>query len=77
MADILRPISDRNDPDRHIRCQDAVEHALSDVTDVANSVGWREPELAAAVIDLTDSHMPDRQATEDANALLALVRRMT
>ncbi len=77
MADILPPIGDGDDPDRRIRCQDALQHAFRDLMDAATSLGWREHEVAAALIDLAENHMRARQANEGTNTLFALLRRMT
>lgn len=77
MPDIARPFVTDDDPDRHIRCQDALQAAFQDLVSTAISVGWSEHEVLLAIGDLVDLQVLSLGANNHTDALVALLKRMT
>lgn len=77
MSDISRPFVRDDDPDRHIRCQDAIQFAFRKLLDDAMEAGWSEREVAAAIMELAENHALSLQAFDQTDALIALLKRMT
>jgi len=77
MADIARPFVTDDDPDRYIRCQDALQAAFRDLVSAATDVGWSEREVLSAIADLAEDHLLAMDANANSSALIALLRRMT
>ena len=77
MPDITRPFVSDDDPDRPIRCQDALQAAFRDLVNAATSVGWSEREVVLAIADLADNHLLSVEANRNTEALIALLKRMT
>ena len=75
--EIARPSIGQDQPDRHMRCQDAIDAAFRDLLERATSAGWSEREVFVAVIDLADNHMLSMSANEEMNALIELLKSMT
>jgi hypothetical protein len=46
-----------DDPERSFRCQNAMQMAFQNVAARAMAAGWREQEVAAALVDLADNHL--------------------
>lgn len=46
-----------DDPDRSFRCQNAMQMAFQNMAERATAAGWREQEVAAALVDLADNNM--------------------
>ena len=76
MRNISKPFVTKDDPDRHIRCQDALQFAFRDLIEAAMAAGWSEREAIEAVADLADGHMQDFLARSDSAALVALLKTM-
>lgn len=77
MPDIARPFVTDDDPDRHIRCQDALQRAFRDFVDAATSAGWSEHEVLLAIADLADNQLLSHEANDNTDALIALLKHMT
>lgn len=77
MPDITRPFVSDDDPDRHLRCQDALQVALRDLVNAAAEAGWSEREILLALADLVDNELLSLDANGSTQALIALLRRMT
>lgn len=56
-SEVAPPETDRDHPDRHLSCQEAIEPAFQAVVQMAERSGWGVTEVAAALIDLADNHM--------------------
>lgn len=57
--------SEKNRPDRHLSCQEAIEPALQGGAEMARRSGWSTGEIAAALVDLANNHMLDLAANRD------------
>ncbi|MFK0164264.1 hypothetical protein [Rhizobium sp. NPDC090279] len=66
-----------DDPDRHIRCQDALQAALRELVSAATLAGWSEREVVLAIGDLADKHLRSLDANDNTDTLIAMLRRMT
>ncbi len=77
MADIARPFVTDDDPDRCIRCQDALQAAFRDLVAAATDAGWSEREVLSAIADLAENHLFAMDANANSKALIALLRSMT
>ncbi|TIX90529.1 hypothetical protein BSK43_014765 [Rhizobium sp. P44RR-XXIV] len=77
MPDIVRPFVTDDDPDRHLRCQDALQAAFKDLVSAAISVGWSEREVLVAIADLVDHQVLSLEANDHTDALVTLLKRMT
>ncbi|NLS21060.1 hypothetical protein HGP16_31670 [Rhizobium sp. P40RR-XXII] len=77
MFDIARPFVTEDDPDRHIRCQDAIQAAFRDLIGAAIEAGWSEREILLAIADLVDNQLLSLEANGNTEILLALLKRMT
>lgn len=67
---ITPPTIQTDHPDRHIACQEAIETAFLSLADQAQDAGWREAEVAAALVDLADNHLLAIEANGDLADLL-------
>ena len=76
MRNISKPFVTKDDPDRHIRCQDALQYAFRDLIEAAVTAGWSEQEAVDAVGELVESHLQDLMARADSAALMALLKTM-
>jgi tryptophan 2,3-dioxygenase len=77
MRQISPPTHSDDDPDRHVRCQEALLAAFQDVLAAATHAGWNEREVAVAMIDLADNHILGMAETDNTSAIIALVKRIT
>lgn len=77
MSHVARPFGTDDDPDRHLRCQDALQAAFRELVGAANQAGWSEFEALAAIADLADNELLSHAANCDTDALIALLKRMT
>ncbi|MBB3406095.1 hypothetical protein [Rhizobium sp. BK284] len=66
-----------DDPDRNIRCQDALQKAVQELVSAAISAGWSEHEVLLALADLVDHQLLALEANNNTDALIALLKRMT
>lgn len=76
MSNISKPFVTKDDPDRHIRCQDALQYAFRDLIGAAVAAGWSEQEAVDAIGALVEGHMQDLVARADSAALTALLKTM-
>lgn len=77
MRQISPPSHSDDDPDRHLRCQEAMLWAFQDFITAATEAGWHEREVAAAMIDLADHHLLGMMENEKTSAIISLLRRIT
>lgn len=76
MRDIYRPFVTSDDPDRDLRCQDAMQFAFKDLLDAAATAGWGEREAIEAIIDLAEDRLRTFGANDDAQSLLNVLMKM-
>jgi hypothetical protein len=76
MSNISKPFVTRDDPDRHIRCQDALQFAFAEILAAAVAAGWDEREALEALATLTENLMAESAAKNDAALLTGILRRM-
>lgn len=76
MSNISRPFVTTDDPDRHIRCQDALQFALRDLITAATAAGWTEEEALSAIADLAEAHILEREIASDTASLNSILRKM-
>ncbi len=76
MRDIYRPFVTNDDPDRYIRCQDALQLAFRDLVTASIEAGWSEQEALEAIVTLADDGLRRIGANDDARTLLDVLRRM-
>ncbi len=57
MAYIPPPTLPPGDPDRHLKCQEALDVALQEVAQAAVKAGWDQEEVATAIVELADAHV--------------------
>lgn len=77
MRTITAPYVALDDPDRPIRCQDALNAAVQELVGQATAVGWSDRETLAAIIEIADNSLLSLAANDDAEVLIALLKRMT
>ncbi len=53
----IQPPPNTFDPDRFLRCQEAMADGVSDVALAAIKAGWQAEEVAAALVELADKMM--------------------
>ena len=70
MTSILSPALPKDDPDRFLRCQDALQIAFQELFDNALAAGRDANEIACAITELADSHMLMRSENGSTEALL-------
>lgn len=76
MRDIYRPFVADDDPDREIRCQDALQFAFRDLVAASVEAGWDEQEALEAIVTLADDSLRRIGANDDTHTLLDVLRRM-
>jgi hypothetical protein len=57
MPFIPPPTLPPGDPDRHLKCQEAMDVALQEVALAAIKAGWDKQEVATALVELADAHV--------------------
>ena len=57
MAYIPPPTLPPGDPDRHLKCQEALDVALQEVAQAAIKAGWDQEEVATAIVEVADAHV--------------------
>ena len=77
MPNIARPFVTDDDPDREIRCQDALQAAFRELLIAATLAGWSEREATRAIGELADKHLLSLESNDNTDALIALLLRMT
>ncbi|CCM74379.1 hypothetical protein [Rhizobium mesoamericanum] len=76
MRDVYKPFVAIDDPDRDIRCQDALQFAFHDLVAASVKAGWNEEEALEAIIALADDSLRRICANDDAQTLLDMLRKM-
>ncbi len=76
MRDIYRPFVASDDPDRDVRCQDALQFAFRDLLDAAGKAGWGERETVDAIMNLAEDRLRTLGANDDAQTLMDVLRKM-
>ncbi|WP_431321375.1 hypothetical protein [Rhizobium sp. YTU87027] len=76
MRDVYKPFVANDDPDRDIRCQDALQFAFRDLVAASAEAGWNEQEALEAIIALADDSLRRIGANDDAHTLLDMLRKM-
>ena len=74
----MRPVPSlpkNTEPDRFLKCQEAMADGVSDVALSAIKAGWRPEEVAAALVELADHVMLGILANRDVERSLANLRR--
>lgn len=74
---VTKPTTEYDHPDRHLTCQEAIEHAFQALVDEAISAGWREAESVAAIIELSENHMLAKSENDRLNAVIAALESRT
>lgn len=69
-SEVAPPETGREHPDRHLSCQEAIEPAFQELAGIAESAGWSETEVAAALVDLADNHILALAANAETDAEL-------
>lgn len=77
MREIGPPSRSDDDPDRHLKCQEALQFVFDDVLLAAQAAGWHEREVVAALIDLADNHLLGLREAQETSSIIAMIRRMT
>ncbi|MBB2791850.1 UNVERIFIED_ORG: hypothetical protein GGD58_000694 [Rhizobium pisi] len=72
MDEIYPPDVPIDDPDRFIRCQDALHLLLAAPIDRAVAAGWRADEVLTTIIELADNHALMLAANADLDTLLTM-----
>lgn len=76
MREIYRPFVTSDDPDRDVRCQDAMQFAVEDLTRACVASGWSERESMEAIISLAEERLRVLGANDDAKQLLDVLKKM-
>ncbi|NKJ72835.1 hypothetical protein GFL38_11280 [Rhizobium leguminosarum bv. viciae] len=75
MDEIYPPNVPNDDPDRHLRCQDALHLEFAAFIDRAVAAGWRADEVLTTIIELADNHALMLAADADLEAALAVLKK--
>jgi hypothetical protein len=75
MTEIKPPTVPEKDPDRFIRCQDALHVEFQDLVDRAVAAGWRPEEVLVSLIELADNHALRMEANAEVDAALKILKR--
>ncbi|MGV2101088.1 hypothetical protein [Rhizobium sp. 21-4511-3d] len=76
MSDISRPFVTEDDPDRPIRCQDALQLAFRELVDHAVDSGWKEAEVLAGLRELAEHQSLALTSSERTEALLRALKQL-
>jgi hypothetical protein len=76
MRDIYRPFVAGDDPDRELRCQDAMQFAFQDLVAASTAAGWSEVESIQAILCLAEDRLQMLAANDDTRSLLDILREM-
>ena len=76
MRDIYKPFVTDDDPDRDVRCQDAMQFAFQDLVAASMAATWGERECLEAIVCLAEERLQTLAANDDAKALLDVLRQM-
>jgi len=67
--------SPESEPDRLLRCQEALEDAILTAAEAAALARWSPEEVAAALVELADNYMLSVLANRDLSRHLAVLKR--
>jgi hypothetical protein len=76
MREIYRPFVTSDDPDRDLRCQDAIQFAFDDLAQASMAAGWTERESLEAILYLAEDRLRTLAANDDSKALLDILKKM-
>lgn len=76
MREIYRPFVTIEDPDRDLRCQDAIQFAFEDLARASVASGWSERESLEAIVCLAEERLRVIGANDDSRALLDVLKKM-
>jgi hypothetical protein len=76
MREIYRPFVTSDDPDRDLRCQDAILFAFEDLARASIASGWSERESLEAILCLAEERLQMLAANDDSKALLDVLKKM-
>jgi hypothetical protein len=71
----IHPSCADDDPDRFLKCQEALQPAFNLLISYAVQAGWRESEVLAAVIDLADRQALANIENADVDRILAVLKK--
>ncbi|KQV32668.1 hypothetical protein ASC97_00510 [Rhizobium sp. Root1203] len=69
MRDIYRPFVTGDDPDREVRCRDAMQFAFQDFVAASTTAGWSEQESIQAILCLAEDRLQMLAANDDTGSL--------
>ncbi|MGO6966602.1 hypothetical protein [Rhizobium leguminosarum] len=75
MDEIYPPDVPNDDPDRFIRCQDALHLDFAALVDRAVAAGWRADEVLTTIIELADNHALRLAANADLEVALSFLKK--
>lgn len=75
MSNIPPPNVPEDDPDRFIRCQNALHVEFQDLVDRAVAAGWRPEEVLVSLIELADNQALMMEANAEVEAALKILKR--
>jgi hypothetical protein len=75
MTSIPSPSLPKDDPDRFLRCQNALQIAFHDLFDAALAAGWDADETACAITELADNHVLMLAEHDPLDALLEALKK--
>lgn len=75
MSKIPPPTVPEKDPERFIRCQDALHVEFQELVDRAVSAGWRPGEVLVSLIELADNEVLMMEANAEVEAALKVLKR--
>ena len=74
MSSIPGPKVRKDNPDRHVFCEEAIEEAFQNVAILAEAAGWDGDEVATALVNLADHHIMTRAANVETDQLIDRIR---
>jgi hypothetical protein len=75
MSKIPSPTVAEEDPDRFLKCQEALHIAFEDLVDAAVEAGWKPDEVLVSMIELADNHALMMEANAEVEAALKILKR--
>ncbi|NYT30556.1 hypothetical protein [Rhizobium sp. WYCCWR 11128] len=75
MDEIYPPDVPSNDPDRFIRCQDALHLEFAALVDRSVAAGWRADEVLTTIVELADNHALMLAANADLEVALSILKK--
>ncbi|MBB3594351.1 hypothetical protein FHX08_004755 [Rhizobium sp. BK529] len=75
MSKIPPPTVPEKDPDRFLRCQDALHIEFQDLVERAVQAGWKPEEVLVSLIELADNQALMMEANAEVEAALNILKR--